>query len=136
MIVTANIPIAEYEGRKFIPFKDNSSYKVQFDTYKECEDWIKKEPIKGYAPELGYRLGLGEYHSSWEWLMPVIVKICTERFEDGDNSYVRTFGMRDEAGLYMFRFNRGILFHAPTIMEAAYAGVLDYVNWKLQQPKE
>lgn len=82
-----------------------------------------------------------EYHSSWEWLMPVIEKIGTHHYPDywsgnkpedagewDDCPYPRTFGMRDKEGNYMFRFNAQPVFSAPTLIEAAYNAVVDFIS--------
>lgn len=76
-------------------------------------------PIAGYltpAEQLGY-------HTSWDWLMPVIEKISKIEFhremeDDGGGNYIevihthypRTFGMPDREGKVMFRFNCGGLY--------------------------
>ena len=66
-----------------------------------------------------------KYHSSWDWLMPVIESISKQKFEDGDTCYPRTFGMISEEGQFMFRFNRHQLFCADTLIEAAFNAVVD-----------
>lgn len=78
------------------------------------------------------------YHSSWDWLMPVVEKIAKivyeEGFEDGgkkvfDTAYPRTFGMiDDETGHFMVRINRCQLFKAPTLIEAAWLAVVYFIN--------
>lgn len=74
-----------------------------------------------------------EYHSSWNKLMPVIEKICKLKIGDGDE-YVeyacpRTFGMLDKNGLFMFRFNGFQLHSCETLIEAAWFGVIDFIEW-------
>src|SRR5688500_16214641 len=53
-----------------------------------------------------------KYHSSWDWLMPVVEKISriTIEWENSDDRtetyYPRTFGMlNSETGNFMVRFN-------------------------------
>lgn len=70
-----------------------------------------------------------DFHSSWKSLMPVVTKIICEKFEDGENVYLRTFGMiNEETGKIMVRFNRHQLFEAYTLLDATYLAVCDYVN--------
>lgn len=78
----------------------------------------------------GLRLYLGslDFHKNYSSLMPVVEKICKYKFEDGDTAYPRTFGMLDENGHYMVRFNRFQLFTAPTLIEAIYTAVLTFIK--------
>jgi hypothetical protein len=70
-----NILISEFDGRKFYAYKDNSSYDKKFNTYQKCFDWIRKQNLHGYKPEIGWQLGFGKYDTSFEWLMEVVEKI-------------------------------------------------------------
>ncbi len=54
------------------------------------------------------------FHTSWDWLMPVVEKLCKHKYEvdydeHSDTSYMRTFGMPSENGKLMVRINRGSL---------------------------
>jgi hypothetical protein len=70
-----------------------------------------------------------KYHSSWEWLMPVIEKISRFRFEDGDTAFPITFGMINrEDGDFMFRFNRHLLFQDEKLIVAAHKAVVDFIK--------
>ncbi len=82
-----------------------------------------------------------KYHSSWDWLMPVVEKISEHHYpeyyeygpktdEDGewdDCAYLRTFGMRDKEGNYMVRFNANALYSAPTLIEATWMAVVEFI---------
>lgn len=84
-----------------------------------------------------------EYHSSWDWLMPVVEKISEYRYPEyfkhfpdsherdpfEDCAYPRTFGMRDKEGNYMVRLNANTLITAPTLKEAVWLAVIDFINW-------
>ena len=129
-IIGANTLIAEFMGRKFTPYKDNHSIDRQFDTYKECADWIAKNRCDGYIPELGWEKKSGEYDHNWTWLMPVVEKIIGIKFDDGDNAHLRTFGMiNQENGNVMVRFNRYSLFESNTLIGATYLAVVDFIKW-------
>lgn len=73
------------------------------------------------------------YNSDWNWLIPVIEKISSFKYEDGDTAYVRTFGMLNlENGKRMFRFNRHKCFEDDNLIGAAYSAVLDFINFHNQ----
>jgi hypothetical protein len=69
--------IAEFMGKTFRAYKGNSSVMEDFKSYSDCLKAIKTNKWKGYAPEIGWKLGCGKYHESWDWLMPVWLK-CKE----------------------------------------------------------
>jgi hypothetical protein len=114
-----------------------------FMGYERYEDsggiWFKKE---GMIICMHPKLEDLKYHSSWDWLMPVVEKISTihypdyyshspKREDDGDFddcAYPRTFGMRDKEGNYMVRINASVLITAPTFIGAVYEAVIDFVK--------
>lgn len=89
-----------------------------------------------------------QYHSSWNWLMPVVEEISLIPFpkENGwkeedykDFSaypYPRTFGMRNEQGKFMVRLNANQLFEADTLIEATWLAVVDFITWYNTQNKQ
>lgn len=84
------------------------------------------------------RVGGYEYNTSWDWLMPVIEKISKIPLLNADDTpctdpqdvcYTRTFGMPTEDGKnVMVRFNAAICCEAPTLLEAAYMAVYDFIK--------
>ena len=72
------------------------------------------------------------YNSSWDWLMPVVTKICLTRIGNGvrfiDYPYLRTFGMIHDDGGTMVRFNGHQVFVADSLIEATYSAVIDFIN--------
>lgn len=74
-----------------------------------------------------------EYHSSWEWLMPVLEKICRTKISDG-KEYVeyacpRTFGMIDkETGGIMVRLDGHQLFIADTLFEVLWLAIVNFIE--------
>lgn len=83
------------------------------------------------------------YHTSWDWLMPVVEKICKHVYDketiDGVNfiftAHLRTFGMFSEDGKYMVRFNRMSLHESENMIEATYHAVVEFIKWYNQQNK-
>ncbi len=83
------------------------------------------------------RMSMGEFDCDWNLLMEVVVNICKTKFRDDiceeydPNSYpyLRTFGMIDHDGNFMVRFNRYTLFMAPTLLQATYEAVVDFIVW-------
>lgn len=74
-----------------------------------------------------------KYHSSWDWLMPVVEKISKVPLigaEDlQDTCYPRTFGMLNlETGNLMVRFNGMFLNEAPKLIDAVWMAVVEFVN--------
>jgi hypothetical protein len=79
-----------------------------------------------------------KYESSWDWLMPVVEKICRTRIGDGkeqtDFAYPRTFGMlNEETGEIMVRLNGSFLFQSDTLISATYGAVIDFIQWWSKQ---
>jgi hypothetical protein len=84
-----------------------------------------------------------EYHSSWDWLMPVIEKISKIPLLHWDNRvctdpqdvcYPRTFGMPTEDGTQvMVRLNGFSLHTAPTLIEAAHMAVYEVAEYHNKQ---
>lgn len=95
-------------------------------------------------------IGELQYHTNWQWLMPVVEKICQQVYEahemeqnDGtfvteyDRCHLYTFGMIDDkTGEYMVRFKRSGLFKAPTLIEAAWLAVVDNITSLYDQQTE
>lgn len=89
-----------------------------------------------YEPNLAFRDTL-LFYESWDWLMPVVEKISKITFkwetkhESGtDSYYLRTFGMLDEeTGRVMVRINNCALHTAPTLIEATYKAVVEFIKW-------
>jgi len=74
-----------------------------------------------------------KYHKSWDWLMPVIEKISNTEmtYKNVDKKffpYPRTFGMKDDHGEFMFRFNVGQLFIEEKLIDAAYKAVINFIK--------
>ena len=88
---------------------------------------------------VNYRVS--QYHTSWDWLMPVVEKISLIPFpkdkgwKDEDYKdfsaypYPRTFGMRNTEGKFMVRLNASQLFEADTLIEATWLAVVDFITW-------
>lgn len=111
-----------------------------------------KHPIDAYGGDTGNALPEMKYHTSWDWLMPVIEKISKVPLLDTGNIHCTdprdtchpiTFNMPTEDGKQvMFRFKGFSLHTADTLIEAAYAAVYEaseYFNsqsWKQEKEGE
>lgn len=69
-----------------------------------------------------------KFDYSWDWLMPVIELISRIPLNEFEKCYPRTFGMQDEHGNYMFRFNNHGLFYNKELITAAYEAVIDFIK--------
>jgi hypothetical protein len=113
------------EGNKLIGVFDGATF---------VNDAPEEYPNGYYIGELDEMLPENwNYHVSWDWLMPVIEKICkTEIIEAEhrqDTYYIRTFGMlNEETGNPMFRFYCCSVFEAETLIEAAWMAVVDFIK--------
>lgn len=96
-----------------------------------------------YSGYLGYRtpafgvpnksikhlLSENKFNNSWDWIMPVIEKIISvEKFEDGENIKLRTFGTINEEGLFMVRFDRYSLFQSKDLFQASFDAIVDFLR--------
>lgn len=100
--------------------------------------WKKGKFVDGKSAVSSDFLCIGDsnlkYDSSWNWLMPVVEKICRLRIGDGkeqtDYAYPRTFGMLNEdTGEIMVRLNGSFLFQSDTLISATYGAVVDFIQW-------
>ena len=74
-----------------------------------------------------------DFHTRWDWLMPVIEKISRQELkyrnsEETYNPYPRTFGMINDEGKFMFRFNVDQLFIEEQLIDAAYQAVIYFLK--------
>jgi hypothetical protein len=102
--------------------------------------WFGETALK-YRREL-MRMDIGEailiehlqFHSSFDWLMPVVEKIAKLKLkylndEEEYNPYPTTFSMPDKEGNLMVRLHAHQLFTAPTLLEATWLAVVDFIQW-------
>ena len=64
--------------------------------------------------------------SEWDSVMKRIEEISKFEYDKGNYCFPRTFGMINEKGQYMFRFNRHQLFEEDTLLEAAKLAIEDF----------
>jgi hypothetical protein len=92
----------------------------------------------GLAGKTGneYPIGIGwctdehmQYHSSWDWLMPVVEKI--EAIENSDDYEVDIFGNCCEIGT-----NDNHSAVGKTKIEATWKAVVQFIQWYNQNKKE
>lgn len=138
-----NIPVVS--GSALIAdFMDIKEIESSYDSYGQpAHIW--------YASYLGYRtpafsvpnksveylLNESKFNSSWDWLLPVLEKLCRKEIGDGIE-YVkyatpRTFGMlNEETGQIMVRLDGFQLFQADTLIEATFLAIVDCLQWLSQ----
>lgn len=114
--VSGSALIAQYLG-----FKQDEKYPTL---------WIIKDQINQNGNNHFWEGNL-KYNESWDWLMPVVEKICAENYDDGENVYLRTFGMIDDNGYFMVRFNRNNFFAENSLIEATFKAVVDYLRTRV-----
>jgi hypothetical protein len=77
------------------------------------------------------------FKNSWNWLMPVLEKLCRKEIGDGI-TYVkyatpRTFGMlNEETEQIMVRLEGFQLQQADTLIEATFLAIVDCLQWLSQ----
>ena len=127
-VIEGNRVIAEFLGK----------------TYKEEDGYGEKGYLYPVNGNFGRRLMQGQmlYHSSWDWLMPVVEKISRieveRRFDEDLDKWVIwthhpvTFGMLDEQGRPMVRFCYNALHSGNTLIEATWLAVVDFIKTNSQ----
>lgn len=76
-----------------------------------------------------------QYHTSWDWLMPVIEKICKLKIGDGktyvDYAYPRTFGTRSEEEPHelMVRLNGFFIHRNESLIKGTYSAVVEFIKY-------
>jgi len=70
------------------------------------------------------------YEQDWNEIMPVLEKIISHKFEDGDKAFLRTFGMISDSGKMLVRFNRMSLFDGETLIQALFLAIVDFIEWQ------
>ncbi len=91
------------------------------------------------APDIFYKYDTGEYritntatpesmkyHSSWDWLMPVVERIQKEGFRTSiENNWTSIDGCVDETDGIWFETTGGNL----DMMQATYEAVVKFIKW-------
>lgn len=165
-MLPAALPLSTKEGNRIITnFVGNLKvYKVLKNPNSELKSWIIEDfnfvskikaeeilikNIEQYPNALiEIDFDVLEFHSSWDWLMPVIEKISRIKYDEweeeidgetyieSDTAYPRTFGMiNSKTGNPMFRYNRFQLFEANTLIEAAWLATIDFIQNENEPPK-
>lgn len=109
-----NRVIAEFMGLKF-----------RIKDYPNGQQNVNEIDIGGYWATC-------KYHEDWNQLMPVVEKISNIKFAEyeshQDVHYPRTFGMPAQDGGVMVRFNCAPVWTAPTLIEATFIAVYDFIQ--------
>ncbi|BAV39400.1 hypothetical protein BPT24_283 [Tenacibaculum phage pT24] len=139
-----NILIGDFDRTKrYYATKGSSQYKLGFDTYDECMEWIKGQQLKtsnlnGYHPTFG-ALTTMKYTFSFDELMNVIeqigeIELPNDVDDNGNRIYVDgiypvTFMRRDEKGNFMFRFNGFSLHKSQSSIGCVYDAIVEVLNY-------
>jgi hypothetical protein len=118
-IIKGNKLIAEFMGYKYYPHPAKDS------------GWRKE---KGHLKLHGYFLCRTnkqlEYHSSWDWLMPVVEKI-SETYTVNIQSYpVMGFDVRFNEGTYRRAYSEN-----ESAIKAVWTAVIKFIEWYNQKNK-
>jgi hypothetical protein len=128
-VVSGSALIADFMGwEKYedgVTYKFPNLYPIHNIDDKENTGWISEQ------------ISNAEFHTRWDWLMPVLEKLCRKEIGDGI-TYVkyatpRTFGMlNEETGQIMVRLDGFQLFQADTLIEATFLAIVDCLQWLSQ----
>jgi hypothetical protein len=91
---------------------------LSFETGRYCKkdnDGCYPAPVKVYIKD-GRTVHYLKYHSSWEWLMPVVEKI------EHTYAYVNIKGCH-------VKISTLVDVNAPTKLEAVYKAVVEFIKW-------
>lgn len=134
-ISKGNKLIALFMGAEIMGSKTSPQGIVEIQSIAFKEDGSFKESIRDFERQL-------KYHSSWNWLMPVIEKISEYKYENSelniDRAYPRTFGMSSnkDSSLKLFRFNRMPLHQSETLIEASWKAVIEFIEYYNESLKD
>ena len=118
-VIEGNKLIAEFMGGKY---DKDTTFKIQSD-----EIWL---PIHGIVNCATIESGKGriiQYHTSWDWLMPVVEKI--ENFNDGCTLCI----IEDERCHINTQTNFEVDSVGYTKIEAVYNAIIEFIKWYNQQ---
>lgn len=119
---------------------DGNKLIAEFMVYGEHGLWSYGDNAKERISKDAHD-GTLKYHSSWDWLMPVVEKIAKLEVEkekvvtNGNESYFdsyypRTFAMVNAATQqFMVRINRFALHESNSLIEATFSAVVEFIKW-------
>jgi len=93
---------------------------------------VKKMPQAG-APEARFILEKNlKYHTSWDWLMPVVIK-CHEIGDAKEKEFPESKHLDDPTGWKAWSYRRVGL---STNIQQVYKNVITFITWLNLQPKQ
>jgi len=129
-----NISIAEFMGgivERWYPAEKDKDGNIVDEFSGLHVVFAKKSPEN----QKHFHVAQLKYHKDWNWVMSVLEKISSVKFNDGNDSvqtsysHPVTFGMiNDENGNFMVRINRHCLFESKNLIDATYMAITDYLN--------
>lgn len=116
--------------------KSNGNITIaQFMGWKFSKSGKTARRSNGNERGVPYRITDIHYDTHWGWLMEGVDEIVKYQYEDGTTAFLRTFGMQDEDGLFMVRFNRMFLHKGKTLFEATFNAVKEWAEYELETRK-
>lgn len=126
MAVSGSVMIADFLGWE--KYEDGQTYKFPnlYPIYniddKENTGWISEQ------------ISRAEFHTRWDWLMPVFEKLCKTKIGDGityvEYATPRTFGtINTETGQFMVRLEGFCLHQADTLIEATFLAIVEVLQF-------
>lgn len=138
-IQEGNKLIAEFDGWKL---RSENFVNSDRDTFPWWEKFVNGKVVRTYHHDILLAKGrfeFGSYHSSWDWLMPVVEKI--EDLENGSAFFVEIRISWCEIGVntqYAMAFDIDM----PTIKRredvkilAVWKAIIDFIKWHNEQNK-
>jgi hypothetical protein len=132
-IVEGNKMIAEFMGFNVLPVDSLSGKRYEVIDFEHGRIKVENLDVDCF------------YHTSWDWLMPVVEKISKHHLHnwDGtectdviDTSYPVTFNMPDEEGNVMFRFKGFSLHTGKSLIDITWQAVVEFIKWYINNQTE
>lgn len=135
----ANKIIAEFMGSHYInePFKDSKTKEmVDFWHWSKPIDGFPRCQVTGIEWSTAFMIENFKYHTSWDWLMPVWLKIAKWGWDKHEHYWQQNIG-RDAIVIKNF-LDINILIpvqFGEITIDAVYTAVVEFIKWHNTQTK-